>query len=127
MKRLIRYSILVVFGSVMTGCVISPQPVVMAPPPGIMQTPPQLVAVPGMPVYYAPAVSFNYFVYGGQHYTFHNGSWFMAMAYNGPWTFIAVEHVPQPVLAVPVQYYKVPPGQWRSGGCPPGLAKQGRC
>ena len=27
------------------------------------------------------------------------------MTYNGPWGYIAVERVPQPVLAVPVAYY----------------------
>ncbi len=104
-----------------------PPPVVVAAPPVMIQTPPQLVVVPGTPVYYAPGVNFNYFAYGGQYYVFHNGAWFYAMAYSGPWTYIALEHVPQPVLAVPVQYYRVPPGHWKSGGCPPGLAKQGRC
>ena len=104
-----------------------PPPVVVAPPPVIMQTPPQLVVVPGMPVYYAPGGNFNYFVYGGRNYVFHNGAWFYATAYNGPWTYIALEHVPQPVLSVPVQYYRVPPGHSKSGWCPPGLAKQGRC
>lgn len=104
-----------------------PPPVVVAPPPVMMQAPPQLVVVHGTPVYYAPGVDFNYFVYGGRNYVFHNGAWFYATAHNGPWTYIALEHMPQPVLAVPVQYYKVPPGHWKSGGCPPGLAKQGRC
>jgi hypothetical protein len=48
---------------------------------------------------------------------------------------IEIGKVPPPVIAVPVKYYKIPPGQAkkRSGdaeggkGCPPGLAKQGRC
>jgi hypothetical protein len=104
-----------------------PPPVVVAPPSVIMQAPPQLVVVPGTPVYYAPRVDFNYFVYGGRNYVFHNGAWFYATAHSGPWTYIALEHVPQPVLAVPVQYYKVPTGHGKSGWCPPGLAKQGRC
>jgi hypothetical protein len=30
-----------------------------------------------------------------------------------------VEHVPQPILAVPVTYYKAPPGHWKKGGPPP--------
>ena len=104
-----------------------PPPVAVAPPPIVIQTPPQLVVVPGTPVYYAPAVNFNYFVYGGHYYVLHNGAWFYAAGYSGPWTYVALEHVPQPVLAVPAHYYKVPPGHWKSGGCPPGLAKQGRC
>jgi hypothetical protein len=83
-----------------------------APPPlpMVVAAPPQLVVVPGTPVYYAPDVGFNYFVYGGQYFTLYNGSWFVATTYNGPWTFVAVEQVPRPVLAVPVTYYRVPPG-----------------
>ena len=98
---------------------VTPAPapvVVMPPPPVVVAAPPQLVVVPGTPVYYAPALSVNYFVYRGRHYTFHNGSWFVAGAYNGPWTFVAVEKVPQPVLAVPVAYYKVPPGHMKKEG-----------
>lgn len=91
------------------------------PPPVVVAARPQLVVVPGTPVYYAPGVSFNYFVYGGQYYTFHDGSWFIARTYSGPWTFVAVERVPKPVLAVPVAYYKVPPGHMKKGedGPPP--------
>ena len=96
------------------------------PPPVVVAAPPQLVVVPGTPVYYAPALSVNYFVYGGRHYTFHNGSWFVAGAYNGPWTFVAVEKVPQPVLAVPVTYYKVPPGHMKNEGGPPPWAGHGK-
>ena len=98
---------------------VPPPPVVVAQPPVIIQTPPQLVVVPGTPVYYAPGVNFNYFAYGGQYYVFHGGEWFYATAYSGPWGYIALEHVPQPVLAVPVPYYKVPPGHWKRHGPPP--------
>jgi hypothetical protein len=104
-----------------------PPMVVAAPPPVVIQAPPQLVVVPGTPVYHAPGLNYNYFVYGGRHYVFHNGAWSYATTYNGPWISIALEHVPQPVLAVPVQYYRVPPGRSKSGWCPPGLAQQGRC
>jgi len=85
------------------------------PPPVVVAAPPQLIVVPGTPVYYAPGVSFNYFVYGRRYFTFHDGSWFVATTYNGPWTFVAVEKVPKPVLAVPVGYYKVPPGHMKKG------------
>lgn len=81
--------------------------------------PPQLVVVPGTPVYYAPAVPHNYFFYGGQYYLFQNGAWYLAPAYNGPWAPIAVEYVPRPILAVPVPYYKAPPGHWKKHGPPP--------
>jgi hypothetical protein len=90
------------------------------PPVYVLAAPPPLVVVPGSPVYYAPAVSFNYFVYGGRYYTFHDGAWFAARGYNGPWAFVAPAHVPAPVLAVPVAYYKVPPGHLKRVGPPPG-------
>jgi len=97
------------------------------PPPMIVSTaPPPLVVVPGSPVYYAPSVSVNFFAYGGRYYSHHNGAWFLATTYNGPWGHIAVERVPQPVLAVPVAYYKVPPGHMKKGGGPPPWAGHGK-
>src|SRR5262245_38991723 len=117
----------------------------MPPPPAIvLPAPPRVVVVPNSPVSYAPSVDFNLFVYGGRYYSFHEGSWFYASRHSGPWTFMPTERVPRPVIGVPVTYYKVPPGHAKkmanmpagpsgpgpSGpgrGCPPGLAKQGRC
>jgi hypothetical protein len=97
------------------------------PPPAIVYAaPPQLVVVPGSPVYYAPSVSVNFFSYGGRYYSHHNGAWFLATTYNGPWNYVAVERVPQPVLAVPVAYYKVPPGHMKQGGGPPPWAGHGK-
>ncbi len=97
------------------------------PPPAIVvAAPPPLVVVPGTPVYYAPSLSVNFFAYGGRYYTHHNGAWFMATTYNGPWGFVAVERVPQPVIAVPVAYYKVPPGHMKGGGGPPPWAGPGK-
>lgn len=81
--------------------------------------PPQLVVVPGTPVYQAPGVPHNYFFYGGRYYLFHEGAWFLASHYNGPWTVIAVERVPRQILLVPVEHYKIPPGHWKKGGPPP--------
>ncbi|MBI3029233.1 MAG: hypothetical protein HYY64_06975 [Candidatus Rokubacteria bacterium] len=95
------------------------------PPPIVVAAPPQMVVVPGTTVYYAPGISFNYFSHGGQYFTFHDGSWFVAPGYNGPWVFIVKERVPRPVLAVPVSYYKIPPGLMKTGGIPPGHLKKG--
>jgi hypothetical protein len=105
------------------------------PPPVVVTAPPQLVVVPGSPVSYAPGASINFFAYGGRYYSFHEGAWFVATPHGGPWVTISPGRVPQPVLAVPVAYYKVPPGHAKNmgqdgapgRGCPPGLAKQGRC
>jgi hypothetical protein len=82
-------------------------------------SPPPLVAVPGLPVYHAPAVPDNYFVYGGYYYLFHEGTWFYSPYYNGPWSSLVIHQVPRPILAVPVTYYKrVPPGHLKKGGPP---------
>lgn len=110
----------------------APPTVVIAPPRPpvvVVAPPPQLVVVPGSPVFYAPSASMNFFAYGGRYYTFHEGAWFVATTYGSPWVTIAPARVPRPVLAVPVTYYKVPPGHAKNAarGCPPGLAKQGRC
>lgn len=107
-----------------------PTVVITAPrPPVVVTAPPQLVVVPGSPVFYAPGASMNFFAYGGRYYTFHEGAWFVAPRYGSPWATIAPARVPRPVLAVPVAYYRVPPGHAKKAGhgCPPGLAKQGRC
>lgn len=96
------------------------------PPPIAMAAPPPMIVVPGTPVYYAPSLSLNFFAYGGRYYTHHNGAWFAAANYNSPWTFIAVERVPRPILAVPASYYKVPPGHMKKGGGPPPWAGHGR-
>lgn len=118
-----------------------PPPVVVAPAPAIVLTPPSitfaapppLVVVPGTPtVQYVSSGPHNVFVFGGRYYSVHNGSWFHAGHYNGPWKHIKTEKVPGPVIGVPVAYYRVPPGHARKhdeGGavCPPGQAKKGRC
>ena len=88
-------------------------------PPIVLTAPPQLVVVPGTPVYYAPNVQANLFVYKGRYYTVANGVWLMAPAYNEPWAVIQVGQVPAPVVGVPVEYYKIPPGQLKKHGPPP--------
>jgi hypothetical protein len=117
--------------------VVAPAPPVVvapAPPPAfVLAAPPTLVVVPGTAVYHVPTASFNLFVFGGLYYSFHNDVWFQGPTHNGPWTVIAREAVPRPVLGVPVAYYRVPPGHAKKmkheaeRGCPPGLARQGRC
>lgn len=87
--------------------------------------PPPLVSVPGLPVYHAPAVAHNYFVYGGYYYLFHEGGWYYSPRYNGPWSSLVIHQVPRPILRVPVTYYKrIPPGHRKKGG-PPEWASYG--
>ena len=110
----------------------APPPLVVAPPPLVL-APPPLVVVAGTPVHHVPSASFNLFVYDGRYYSHHNGGWFVAAGPRAPWTAIAIERVPRPVLAVPVKHYKIRPGHARKaephggGFCPPGQAKKGRC
>jgi len=87
--------------------------------------PPPLVAVPGLPVYRAPSVPDNYFVYGGYYYLFHGGAWHYSPHYNGPWMSLMIHQVPQPILAVPVPYYKKPPSHWKKHGPPPWAEAKG--
>jgi hypothetical protein len=75
--------------------------------------PPELAPIPGTPVLYAPGVGANYFFYGPDYYVFANGGWYVSRGHNGPWALVAPEFVPRPILAVPVQYYRVPPPAWR--------------
>src|SRR5437667_273163 len=48
------------------------------PPPVVVEAPPPLLVVPRTPVYYAPALPYNYFYYGGLYYTLHEDHWFYA-------------------------------------------------
>ena len=83
--------------------------------------PPSLVVVPGTPVYYAPQAPANVFLYGHQYWAFTNGGWYAGPNWNGPWVVVQPAYVPVPVLRVPVAYYRVPPGHWKSWqrGAPP--------
>src|SRR6266849_10778423 len=97
----------------------------VAPPPAlVVASPPRLAAVPGSPVFYGPSANFNVFIYGGRYYSLHGGTWFVAASPGSSWSIIATNRVPQPVLAVPATYYKIPPGQAKKIGVqrfvPPG-------
>ena len=84
-----------------------------AAPPPVVLVAPRLVAVPGSAVMYAPSVAFNLFMLHGRYYSFHGGAWFAANSHKGPWVEVAMEKVPFAVRAVPVAYYKIPPGRGR--------------
>jgi hypothetical protein len=100
-------------------------------PPPVIVAQPVLVPVQASPVYYAPSYEADVFFYNGRYYTVRDDHWFYATRVNTPWVAIAVGRVPRQVLAIPVTYYRVPPGHLRHahgrGHCPPGQAKKGRC
>jgi hypothetical protein len=135
---LTRLSLAIALAAVMASPVVAPAQVnvnvTIAPPPVIFPAPPRVVAIPKTPVAYVPDTTYNVFVYDNRYYSFHDGGWFVATGHRGPWIAIGLPQVPQPVIAVPVRYYRdpprgTPPGHAKKdrGHCPPGLAKQGRC
>jgi hypothetical protein len=101
----------------------------IGPPPPVVIAQPVLVPVQASPVYYAPSYGADLFLYNGRYYTVRNDQWFYAARVNAPWKAIAIGRVPRQILAVPVSYYRLPPGhlKHRGGHCPPGQAKKGRC
>ena len=122
-------------GTPLPPVVVAPPPpaVVITPPSITFAAPPPLVVVPSAPtVQYVSTGAYNVFMYGGRYYSFHDGYWFHAGHYNGPWKHIKNDKVPPAVIAVPVAYYRVPPGHAKKHDnngvhCPPGQAKKGRC
>ena len=121
--------------------VAPPQPVYVAPPqpvyvtpvviqPPVLVAPPRIVIVPGTQVYTVPTASYNVFVFGGQYYSYHQGTWFHAPRHGAAWTPVAVAAVPVQVRNVPAKHWKVPPPEKaaeRERNCPPGHAKKGEC
>ena len=93
--------------------------------PPVLVAQPVLVPVQSSAVRYAPSYDADLFFYEGRYYTVRNDQWFYTSRRNAPWIAIAIGRVPGAVLAVPVAYYRVPPGHLRH--CPPGQAKKGRC
>ncbi len=95
-------------------------------PPPLVVVPGPVVAAPGPPVYYAPDLPYNYFVYRDVYYLYHDVRWFRARHYDGPWTAIAIDQVPRPILAVPVEHYRNHPEHWAHHGPPPWVQERQR-
>jgi len=66
--------------------------------------PPGMAVIPNTYVYYPPEADENIFFYRGCWYRPHQGLWFSAPHYNGPWDPVEIKRVPRPVLAVPAGY-----------------------
>jgi len=92
-------------------------------PPPLVAVPAPVVVAPGAPppppVYTAPGLPYNYFVYQNVYYVYHEGRWFRGRHHNGPWAPLAIAQVPGPILAVPVEHYRVRPAHWEHHGPPP--------
>ena len=76
----------------------------VGPPPVLVQGPPELVVVPRTMVYFAPAARADLFFYRGRWWTRHEGRWFRASSYNGPWVVIGPRYVPVEIVRLPREY-----------------------
>jgi hypothetical protein len=74
---------------------------------------PTLVAVPGYPVYYDPNANGNYFFYDGMYWVYEGDNWYASDWFNGPWSLVGPQVVPDFLLRVPVRYYRQPPAYFR--------------
>jgi len=87
------------------------------PPPIVVAAAPPLVVVSPVPVVqYAPSLQVDLFFHERQWYYPHGGYWYVGPSYRGPWTPIAFAKLPAPIVAVPVKYYKIPPGHLKHAG-----------
>ena len=84
-------------------------------PPLVISAPPAMVVINGSNVYYPPEVRADIFFYHGYWYRPHQGYWFRAVEYNGPWFGLEIGRVPRPVVGIspgfrrgPVVYERVP-------------------
>jgi len=95
------------------------------PSPPVLTVKPPLVVVPNIPdVRYAPQAPYDTFYYGGKYYAWNNNGWFAAPRVGAPWVYVERQRVPQQVLIVPAQYYKIPPGHLKKAQkVPPGHVK----
>jgi len=78
-----------------------------------LSTFPQLEPVPGCPVYYAPRLGANYFLYDGKYWAYAQDGWYTSSWYNGPWDLVDPYYVPLDLLQVPVNFYQRPPAYFR--------------
>ncbi len=79
----------------------------LGPPPVVIAEPPEMVVVPQTMVYFAPGISTDLFFTAGFWWRPHDGRWFRAAAYGGPWVVVGFSHVPVEVVRLPRNYRTV--------------------
>jgi len=79
----------------------------IGPPAVIVEAQPELIVVPRTMVYFAPAARADLFFYRGRWWTRHEGRWFRANSYNGPWVSVGPRYVPVEVVRLPRDYRNV--------------------
>jgi hypothetical protein len=79
----------------------------IGPPPVLVEGPPELIVVPRTMIYFAPAARADLFFYRGRWWTSHEGRWFRAKSYNGPWVVVGPRYVPVEIVRLPREYRTV--------------------
>ncbi len=72
------------------------------PPPVVVQAPPEMMIIPEAGVYVAVGTPYDLFFLSGRYYYFHNGYWYWARGYGGPWV-----HVESRTLPPGLRRYKI--------------------
>lgn len=75
--------------------------------------PPPLVVIPGTYAYFAPDVDIDIVFYHGYWYRPHEGRWYRARGYNGPWAYLAPSRVPRVLIDLPPDYRNIYSGHRR--------------
>lgn len=87
---------------------------VALPPLFRIAAPPPVVVVPGTYVYAVPDVAVDIFFFRNAWYRPHEGNWFRASSYNGPWRYLLPHQVPRGLRELPhYDYRRIPPGYQR--------------
>jgi hypothetical protein len=86
---------------------------ISVPPPSavLIPAPPPVNLIPSTHIYFAPNVGFELFFHSGYWYSLHDGNWFRAAYYNGPWYYLTPSRVPVVFKYLPHNYYRVYAGQ----------------
>ncbi len=82
-------------------------------PSFFLPAPPAVVVIPGTYVYAVPDVDLSILFYRGYWYRPHNGRWYRASSYNGPWAYIQLSRIPRVLVDLPPGSWRVPPGYHR--------------
>ena len=83
------------------------------PPPVVISAPPPVVVIPQTYVYFVPDIEVDILFYHGNWYRPHQGRWYRATSYGGPWVHIEHARVPRVLTHLPPNYRHVPPGYER--------------
>ena len=117
-KTAVMLSAAVIFTVIMTAMSIGQAEVnvsigINVPPRVYISSPPPLYVIPGTYAYFVPEVDVDILFYQDYWYRPHQGNWFRARSYNGPWAHIVPARVPGVLMKLPHDFRRVPPGHQR--------------